>query len=181
MTLTAKLLAWMIALPWTTSDKAVETSYSRAERLETLARAIADASGGDRAKASFLAIQVKSESSLDSLVQQCQCRDYQCDPVRHRNGTVEHLAHGPWQIHRVPAFPVSWWDSLCGTSYEAALSGARHVLRYYRASSLTCSFASLGGSLVPCKGPSIPKWVTTRVAAARELELKLAEQRGDRE
>jgi hypothetical protein len=92
----AKLLLWLMALPWTARDRVTETVDERAERLGSIATAIVQASGGDRAKVAFLAVQAQAESDFDGSVQRCDCLKYQCDARRHRDGSVEFLAHGQW-------------------------------------------------------------------------------------
>ena len=119
------------------------------------ATAIAAASSGDARKAAFLTVQAVSESGLRLDVAECRCPPKQCDDGK---------ARGLWQIHRAPAYPEVWANA-CGTSLEAQLAGAGWAARYYRAQSLECSFASMGGSRVSCG----VQWARDRAERTRQL------------
>lgn len=152
------LVAWLVARPVSTLDTMTETVTERRARLETVATAIVEASGGDVGKASFLAAQGDAESGWRLDVSKCRCRQNECDRGK---------ARGYWQVHRAPETP-DVWSGVCAADVESMTLAARWVLRRYRATSLECSFASLGGARVSCGA----QWAMDRAKVARRLAVK---------
>jgi hypothetical protein len=163
------IFAWLVSLPWTPTDKATETVEARSERMGNIAQAVVDVSHGDRQKAAFLLVQFSAETDFDSAVQRCECRRYQCDPRKLRDGSIEFRAHGLAQVNDAPAYSTAWWWSMCGASAEATIASARFVLTRYNPANLERSFARLKGVAVSEREP----WAKARAARARALARKL--------
>jgi hypothetical protein len=153
------LLLILLSQPVSKYDSA-ESYDARRVRLQVVSEAIVVAAKSDRGKVAFLTAQMVHESALRSDVQRCECPRNQCDAGR---------AHGPWQLHLVPALGDEAWHGWCGTSYESVYSGAKRVLWTYRASDPAGSFARQGGHLVR---PTEP-WVQRRVATMRRIAGQL--------
>lgn len=152
------ILLFLLAQPVSTYDRD-EPADSRRARIETVAQAITLASGCDKRKAAFLAVQAVAESGLRLDVQMCQCPPKQCDKGK---------ARGLWQLHKVPEFP-SVWHNVCGLDLYSQTVAANWTARYYRAQSLECSFASMGGNRVSCG----VQWAVDRAKATRRLAAQL--------
>jgi hypothetical protein len=166
----AKILLWLMSLPCTKGDL-IETVEHRTERMAVLAEAVATVAKSDRQRASFILTQLDSESNFDLAVAECECSRFQCDPLRHSDGTWEAQAHGLVQGHLVPSQPdaySNWWG-LCGVTEKAAMANVRFVSRRYNASNLAAAFASFGGILAR----PTDKWVQVRVAKTLKLAVRL--------
>lgn len=75
------ILLILLQLPRTPGD-AIEPDHDRSSRLEVLATAIDSASKSSPGIAGALIEQANSESHLDGAVAQCQCKSFECDPMR---------------------------------------------------------------------------------------------------
>jgi hypothetical protein len=166
MVLKAKILAWLMALPWTAHDRATETLEARQVRMSDIAESVVKVSRGDRQKSAFLLVQAKHESDFDWGIQACECGPHQCDPGR-VDGELVARAHGPFQIHYVHS--IAFWWSACGVSSEAFEVGAQFTLGRYRADNLECSYARLERASTPCNAP----WAVARATEARRLAGRL--------
>jgi hypothetical protein len=163
------IFAWLLSLPWTAADKATETAEVRTERMRNVAQAVTDVSRGDRQKAAFVLVQFSTETDFDAAVQRCECKRYQCDPRKLRDGSIEFRAHGLAQVHDAPAYSTAWWWSMCGASVEATVTSARFALTRYNPVNLERSYARLKGIMVSER----ETWAIARAARARALARKL--------
>ena len=145
----ALILSWLIGLQWTPADRATETPETRLERLTTIAESVAELTRGDARKAAFVLVQFNEETHFDRNVQMCQCRRFECDPIKTPDGIV-HRAHSLSQAHDVNFRDLAGWWSVCDTTRAAVDANVRVVLRSYVADNLACGYAHLGGGSLRC-------------------------------
>lgn len=143
--MSALIFAWLMAQQPTKYD-ADEPPEDRAARMRVIAEAVSTVAGSDKGLAAFLLVDARHESHFDRAVQMCECRPGTCDWDKR---TKTFRARGLLQIHRAPHSP-NVWESVCGTSLEAQTIAFRWIARYYRSTSLECSYAALGGRNVSC-------------------------------
>lgn len=158
VTILEAILSYLLAQPVHKSDSD-EPPESRRERVAEVARAVVSVSGNDAGKAAFLAVQAYHESGLRRDVLSCNCPRHECDRGK---------ARGAFQLWPIPERPEIW-SMVCGGDYASHALGASWVARYYRADTLECSFAALGGSRVSCG----VEWARKRAKEARRLARKL--------
>jgi hypothetical protein len=165
---TARILLWLLSLPWTAGDRATESLEQRRERMQVIAESVAKVAHGDRLKAAFVLSYYRHETDFSRAIQSCECRRYECDPRKLPDGTIEFRAHGLAQAHQAPSWDIATWWSFCGVTPEAAAINARFVARFYRADLLECGYARLAGIAVGCKTKSSDaRAVTARRLAGR--------------
>jgi len=158
------ILLWLISQPVSPYDSD-ESNRNRFARLDNIATAIESIAGENTGLAAFLLVDAKHESAFRRDVQECRCPVGQCDWDKR---TKTHRARGLVQLHSAPEHPEVW-ASVCGTSVESQTIAFRWLSRYYRASSLECSYAALGGRGVSCGA----EWARKRARDARRLAREL--------
>lgn len=158
------ILLWLLSQPISPYD-ANEAKTDRFARLDNIATAVESVARDNPGLAAFLLIDAKYESSFRLDVQECRCPIGQCDWDER---TKTHRARGLVQLHRAPAHPKVW-ESVCGTNVESQTIALRWLSRYYRANSLECSYAALGGRGVSCGAG----WARKRASEARRLAKSL--------
>lgn len=138
--LRAILFHLLMSLPASTHTP--ETTEAREARMHSVANAVADASeelttgpkrrwpGPAQELALVLTTIAWHESGFDLDVHAGNCKDYQCDPVRKRDGEVVRFkAASMWQIHANALVPPRAWAKLAGADEEstrfAALTAGR--------------------------------------------------------
>lgn len=166
--LKSAILLILSQLPRTQSDQA-EPDADRAARLEVLATAIDAASKSNPGIAGALIEQANSESHLDGAVARCQCKRFECDPMRSHCGIV-FRAHGYFQLHNARSFAPGWWESFCSPlDVDAQTIAARLIAQRIDVTRLECSFARLQRSSVPCD----TTWAVARARRARGFADRL--------
>jgi hypothetical protein len=166
------ILSILLSLPRTPGD-ATESDADRNARLDVLATAIDSASRSNPGLAGALIEQANSESHLDGAVAQCQCKAFECDPVRGRNGQITFLARGYFQPHKLSIWTDERFDSFCRPLDVSAMTFmSRSIAVRIDVTSdktLACSFAHLKRSTVPCTAP----WAVARASRARGFAARL--------
>jgi hypothetical protein len=128
--LRAILFQILMSLPASTHTP--EAPEARQERMEVVARAVADASeelarkrwpGPAQEVALVLTTIAWHESGLDLDVHAGRCKDHQCDPYR-KNGVVLHRAASLWQLHTNKIVPPKVWATIAGTDEESTRRAA---------------------------------------------------------
>lgn len=159
------IFAWLQSLPVSRYD--TDEDYgARADRLWTVAEAVAESSRGNRRVAAFELVQANRESGFALDAQTCQCAPKRCDPV---HGVP--MAHSGWQLHRAPTQSVESWHAYCGTTRDAVLRAANRARAF-----LTWSGGDLSKAVVLMGGARASveqRWVKVRVAEMLELEGRL--------
>lgn len=172
MTLYPKILSILLSLQPAQVDQH-EDPIERTARLGMVAAAIDDAvqSTAYRSKrelAATLIVLAIHESHFASNVQSCQCRRYECDPIRSR-GQVIHQARGLWQVHRFgPARDA--WDEMCvSVEVQARVAASLIAGAIGSCGSLAGGIARYGNghSCVPTAND------LERAAAVRRMEARL--------
>jgi len=158
----------------------LESTEARTTRLETIARAVADAAeqatcdgphahspcqklwpGSSTDLGVLLVTMAWLESRLAKNVHEGRCRAHECDPVRDpRTGQLRHRARSLWQIHRVGPV-LDEWEDLAGTGYTntraAAWAATKLLSRGYRACKTIpgaiATYAGVGGCRWVGAGP----------------------------
>jgi len=162
MSLRAKLLAWLLAVPTSSMDAGIDESRAeRTERLSVLASAIVRHSGGDLQRAAGLAVYVRLESDLSRRVADCDCPPGTCDSGK---------ARGYTQTHRRKAWGSERWDSLCGHDSEAVDAQLSSVAWAFRGRGLRSAYAYLGGD----PSHATAEWTRKRAEMADALQRRLA-------
>lgn len=164
----AKLLAILLALPWTKADKAAETPEARRERMIVIAESIAASANGDRLKAAFELVQFKHETDFDRAIQMCDCKRHQCDAVKTPDG-IYFRAHSLSQAHEGGFRDLASWWTLCGVERANVDANVKFTARFYSASKLECGYARLAGIRIGCNDKSS----MTRAAEARRISGRL--------
>jgi hypothetical protein len=163
-----KILIWLMSLPWTAADKATETVEMRHDRMTIIAESVADSARGDRLKAAFLLTQFRRETHYDRNVQTCECRRFECDPIKTPDGTW-FRAHSLSQAHEENFRDLATWWELCSTNRHAVDLNVAITARYYYPKQLECSYARLAGIRIGCNDRSS----VSRAKDARRLSGRL--------
>ena len=159
----AKLLAWLIALPVVSRDKA-ELPEAREIRLQVVAIAIVDASAGNHYLAAAVAVQGREESfyGLDWGSCHCLVEKGECDHGK---------AHGYWQWHKLPSETKADHDGLCSVSDEATQIAAARAASWLKGCAggdrdcLAGKYSRLGG----LSSLAAPEWAFDRADKAAAL------------
>jgi hypothetical protein len=193
------LLALLMTLP--PSKYTDELPAAREARMGAIAGAIASASkeltcrdafairecrrkwpGSAQEVALVLTTIAWHESGFDQGVHAGECKSFQCDPIRKRDGVVlKFRATSLWQIHSNALVPEPVWRTLAGADEEstrrAALiagrlaSGARRMCEYQHRGGdwVTMTFAAYGTGSV-CHKESAKTRAATFHRFSRKLE-----------
>jgi len=76
-------------------------------QLNAIAAAVAKVSQ-TQDEAAFLIAWSNAETHFSLRIAQGDCRRWECDPVRHADGSMTFRARGPWQAHRNGMSDDSW-------------------------------------------------------------------------
>lgn len=196
-----RLILFQLLMSLPPSTHTAEAPEAREARMHTVANAVTDASeelaskhrwpGSSQELALVLLTIAWHESGFDLDVHAGNCKDYQCDPLRRRDGKVVRFkAASMWQIHANALVPPPVWKRLAGIDEEstrfAALtagrlaSGARGMCSYQHrgADWREMTFAAYGTGGV-CFKPSAKTRVATFNRFSRKAEAIRAQLRAD--
>lgn len=167
------LLVLLLSLPPAHSD--TETVIEREARMSITAHAVSDASlratcEGDwassdickriwpesREKLAYLLVTIGFwESRFAYNVHAGQCKPWECDPIKLRDGTIYHKSRSVWQLQWLRHTSRSEWNQILGTSQtattEAAWVASIRLSRAYRdCKSIRGAIGGYSGSRLYC-------------------------------
>jgi len=185
------ILMILLSLPASSYDK--ESPEERKDRMETLARAIDDASSRATCTERFdkptcepiwksnkkqlvLLLITKAwwESRLAQNVHEGNCRKDECDATK-INGVIVHRARTIWQMQKTGLVKRDEWKTMVGTDFKATRTAAWVATRILARAKKVChtpygTLSWYGRSRCDWKGANI------RVVFYRKLKDKTPEQ-----
>lgn len=87
---------------------------------EAMADALLKVKGLNGQWAALMLAVAANESALDDNIRRGQCKDYECDSYKGKDGTIQHRAWGLWQLHKNLTNDSDWGSEDLGVQARAA-------------------------------------------------------------
>lgn len=136
----------LLRLPVYVEDR--DSPEAKRAQLEALSRSAKKHAQGDARLEAFVLAVGYHESRYALRIQRCECEQHECDPKRHKDGTIEHRARGLFQVWRI-GMPEKEWEALCGP--DGLDRQVKEATRRARSALATCrgdvagAFSAYGG------------------------------------
>ena len=189
--LTTLILTILLSLTPYHTDSNFEDEEQRKERMEVIAKAIADVSlratckdihdkkdckkiwgGTPKQLAALLIQQGYSESGFSHHVHAGNCRDDECDAFKRKDGTIVHLARSSWQMHHT-RYTTKYWDKMEGTDYISTWNAAAAATKLLSRGYASCG--SIYGTISQYATGKTCDWkgARKRVTMYKNLRMRL--------